>query len=549
VRERRRVGLLASKLGIQALSLEDPAQPLLPYSALFESLGLGRSDAGVLVNEKQAMRITTAFACVMIISSDLAALPLPVMQRMPDGSTREATEHPLYDLLQSEPNEYMTSMVFRSAWIASMLGWGNGYAYVRRDGAARARGLVPMASERTSPVLLPEKDSQGKVKRKLYYATTATDSGQVKYVDPDDVLHLPGLSFDGYVGMSPIQTCKNAFGLAIAAEKFGAQFFGNGAKASGVLSHPGQLGTEALENLKKSIREILTGENALRPLVLEEGMKWEQTTINPNDAQFLETRKFQREEVACLYRVPMHLLQSLERATNNNIEHQSLDYIRYCLRPVAVRVEQEVNRKLLKAPFFVEHDFNAFQRGDYQSQVTGMMALRLGGVYSANDCFKQLRQNPIPASAGGDIRIAPLNTIPLEQLLSEADGETAPADPEPTTDAADGETITDVRRTRVVNVYRRLFRDAIGRIANRKKKDADAAYRALQPVIASMADAIMVMYFTPDEEVKKHAETESSRIARDLCSTCSQWQPDQAATLATTITEEAYTALQTALIG
>ena len=543
------MGLLTNRLGIQALSLEDPAQPLLPYSALFESLGLGRSDAGVMVNEKQAMRVTTAFACVTIISSDLSALPLPVMQRMPDGTVREAAEHPLYDLLQSEPNDYMTSSVFRGAWLASGLGWGNGYAYIRRDGAARARRLEPLASERTSPVLLPVKDDKGNVKRKLFYATSATDSGQVIYLDSDDVLHLPGLSYDGYVGMSPIQTCKNAFGLAIAAEKFGAQLFGNGAKASGVLSHPGTLGTEALENLKKSLREIITGENALRPLVLEEGMKWEQVTINPNDAQFLDTRKFQREEIAALYRVPMHLLQSLERATNNNIEHQSLDYIRYCLRPWAVRIEQEINRKLLRAPYFVEHDFNAFQRGDYASQVTGMMQLRLGGVYSANDCFKQLRQNPIPASDGGDIRIAPLNTIPLEQLLGEADGDTAPPDGEPTTDAAGGETITDLRRSRVVNAWRRLFRDAIGRIANRKKKDVEAAYRALQPVVASMADAMMAMYFTPDEDVKKNAETESSRIARDLASSCPQWQPDQAATLATTATEDAYTALHRALIG
>jgi HK97 family phage portal protein len=485
----------------------------------------------------------------MIISSDLSALPLPVMQRLPDGTVREAPEHPMYDLLQYEPNENMTSMGFRSAWLASALGWGNGYAYIRRDGAARARALAPLASERTSPVLLPIKDQQGKVKRRLFYATSATDSGQILYLDPDDALHLPGLSYDGYVGISPIQSCKNAFGLAIAAEKFGAQLFGNGAKASGVLSHPGQLGTEALENLKKSIREVLTGENALRPLVLEEGMKWEQTTINPNDAQFLDTRKFQREEIAALYRVPMHLLQSLERATNNNIEHQSLDYIRYCLRPWAVRIEQEINRKLLKAPFFAEHDFNAFQRGDYASQVTGMMQLRLGGVYSANDCFKQLRQNPIPASAGGDIRIAPLNTIPLERLLDEADGEAAPADGEPTTDAAGGEAITDLRRSRVVNAYRRLFRDAIGRIANRKKKDADAAYRALQPVIASMAEAVMAMYFTPDKEVKENAETEASRIAHDLAATCSQWRPDQAATLATTTTEDVYTALHRALIG
>lgn len=543
------MGLLSHKLGIRNLSMEDPAQPLLPYSALFESLGLGRSDAGVMVNEKQAMRISTAFACVMIISSDLASLPLPVMQRLPDGTVREATEHPLYNMLQAQPNDSMTSMVFRSAWIASVLGWGNGYAFIRRDGAARARALVPLASERTSPVLLPLKDNEGTSKRKLFYATTATDSGQVTYLDPDDVLHLPGLSYDGYVGMSPIQTCKNAFGLALAAEKFGAQLFGNGAKASGVLSHPGQLGTEAYENLKKSLYERATGENALRPMILEEGMKWEQLTINPNDAQFLDTRKFQREEIACLYRVPMHLLQSLERATNNNIEHQSLDYIRYCLRPWAVRIEQEINRKLLRAPYFVEHDFNAFQRGDYASQVAGMMQLRLGGVFNANDCLKQLRMNPIPSDEGGDLRFAPLNMVPLMRLVAESNG-TAPApDPEPSTDAAGGETITDLRRQRIVDAYRRLFRDAVGRIVNRKKPDETFAYRALQPVIASMAEAIMALYFVPDKEVKENAEAEASRIARDLSATCSQWQPDQAATIATTTAQNTYTALHRALIG
>lgn len=543
------MGILTQRLGIRNLSLEDPAQPLLPYSALFESLGLGRSDAGVMVNEKQAMRITTAYACVMIISSDLASLPLPVMQRMPDGTVREAVEHPLYGLLQSTPNANMTGVTFRSAWLASAINWGNGYAFVQRDGAARTRALIPLASERTSPVLLPIKQADGSVKRKLYYATSATNSGEVQYIDPEDALHLPGLSFDGYTGLSPIQTCKNAFGIAIAAEKFGAQLFGNGAKASGVLSHPGQLGTEALENLKKSVREILTGENALRPLVLEEGMKWEQLTINPDDAQFLETRKFQREEIAALYRVPMHLLQSLERSTNNNIEHQSLDYIRYCLRPWAVRIEQEINRKLLSGPFFVEHDFNAFQRGDYVSQVEGMMQLRLGGVYSANDCFRQLRLNPIPADEGGDVRIAPLNMVPLRQLAAEATRDSsATSDAEPATDTNDGETITDVRRTRITAAYRRLVRDAVGRILHRTQRDSAFAYRALQPVIASMAESLMVMYFTPDKEMQQNAESQSSMLAREHAANCATWIPDQASILATTLTDQLYTALHRALI-
>lgn len=542
------MGFLSRAVGIRNVSMEDPSQPLLPWSALMESLGMGRSDAGVMVNEKQAMRITTAFACVAIISSDLAALPLPVLQRMPDGSIREATEHRLYPILQFEPNANMTSMVFRSALGASALGWGNSYTFIRRDRAARVVELVPLPSEKTSPVMMAAKPEAGLVKKKLMYATTATEDGLPSYLDPENVLHIPGLSFDGYVGMSPIQTCKNAFGIALAAEKFGAQLFGNGAKASGVLSHPGQLGTVALENLKKSMREIVTGENALRPLVLEEGMKWEQTTINPNDAQFLETRRFQREEIAALYRVPMHLLQSLERATNNNIEHQSLDYIRYCLRPWAVRIEQEINRKLLSGDFFVEHDFNAFQRGDYASQVAGIVSLRTAGIYNANDGLRQLRQNPIPAADGGDVRLVPLNMQPLK-TLARLEDEDPPADPAPVTDSDGGEPITDSRQVRIVNAYRRLFRDAVGRIVNRKKRDEAFAYRALQPAIASMAEAVMAMYFVADKEMKENAETESSRIARELSKTSAEWKADQAGTIAGEIANDVYRQLHKALVG
>ncbi len=542
------MGVLTRSLGILNLSMEDPAQPLLPYSALMESLGMGKSDAGVMVNEKQAMRITTAFACINVISSDLAALPLPVLQRMPDGSIQEATTHRLYPVLMGQPNRNMTAMVFRSALLASACGWGNAYALIRRDNAARVTELVPLPSEKTSPVLVGIKQADGSIKKVLKYATTATDDGLPSYLDPENVLHIPGLSFDGYVGMSPIQTCKNAFGIAIAAEKFGAQLFGNGAKASGVLSHPGQLGTEAFENLKKSIREIISGENALRPLVLEEGMKWEQTTINPNDAQFLETRKFQREEIAALYRVPMHLLQSLERATNNNIEHQSLDYIRYCLRPWAVRFEQEINRKLLGGSFFVEHDFNAFQRGDFASQTAGMALLRNSGVYSANDILRALRQNPIPAEDGGDVRLAPLNMIPLKTLANEDRSDPA-AKPEPGTDAGEGEVITDQRRGRVVNAYRRLFRDAVGRIVNRAKRDDAFAYKALQPVIASAAEATIAMYFSLSDELKQQADAEANRLAVQFAAQSSAWLPAEAAELATRITNEATTALFQALIA
>lgn len=542
------MGVIARAFGIRNYSVEDPAQPLLPYSALVESLGLGRSDSGEMINEKQAMRITTAYACINNIAADLSSLPLPVLQQMPDGTIRAASEHRLFPILERAPNRYMTSMVYRGCVLASALGWGNSYSFIKRDNAARVTELIPLPSEKTSPVLLPLNQNKGLVKRQLMYATTATEDGLPSYIDPENILHISGLSYDGFVGMSPIQTCKNAFGIALAAEKFGARFFGNGANASGVLSHPGTLGTEALENLKKSIREILTGENALRPLVLEEGMKWVQMTINPNDAQFLETRNFQREEVAALYRMPMHLLQSLERATNNNIEHQSLDYIRTCLRMWAVRIEQEINRKLLSPPYFVEHDFNAFQRGDFASQTSGMVALRNAGVYSANDILRGLRQNPIPAEEGGDVRLAPLNMVPLKRLAAEEEG-APPALPEETTDSDMGEVVTDHGRSRIVAAFRRLFRDAISRIINCKKPEQGFAYRALQPAIASMGESIMAMYYTPDQEMKDKAEAAANRLGEECARQSLTWAKTDASELATSVTDQIYAALYEELIG
>jgi HK97 family phage portal protein len=537
------MGILARSVGIQNYSAEDPSQPLLPYSQLEEMLGIGRTDSGEIVDEKHAMRLTTAFACINNIAADLGGLPLPVYQRLGDGSIREAPEHRVFPLLNTAANKFMTAVVFRGCALAAVLGFGNSYSFIKRDNAARVVELIPLPSNKTSPVLIP---GDGPGRGTLMYATTATQDGLASYIDPANVLHISGLSFDGYVGMSPIMTCQNAFGIGLAAERFGARLFANGARASGVLSHPGTLGTEALDNLKKSIKENLTGTNALRPLVLEEGMKWEQTTINPNEAQFLETRNFQREEVAALYRMPMHLLQSLQRATNNNIEHQSLDYIRTCLRMWAVRVEQEINRKLLAPPYFAEHDFNAFQRGDFASQTTGYALLRNCGVYSANDILRSLRQNPIPAEEGGDVRLAPLNMVPLDQLGAQ-DTETATA--VITTDEDTEEVITDLGRARIENAFRRLFRDAVGRILNRKTREELFAYRALQPAIASMADSIMAMYYTPDAEMKAKAENESNRIAKQFAAESMGWAKTAASTLATDLTDRAYTALAAELAG
>lgn len=536
------MGLLARS--IRAASMEDPTQPLLPASALNESLGLGRSDAGVMVNEKQAMRLTTVFACINIISTDISTLSFSIFQTMPDGSTREAIDHRLYKMLNSSPNGWMSSLSFRGAMFASVLGWGNAYAVIRRDGAARPASLQILPSDRTCPAM---------VNGDLIYVTTATADGMPAKIDPENMIHIQGLSYDGILGMSPIGTCKNAFGIAMAAEKFGAQFFGNGLRATGVFTHPGELNTEAQENIKKSVREMATGENALRPLILEEGMTWTQTTIPPNDAQFLETRRFQRSELAAIYRMPLHLLQDLERSTNNNIEHQSLDYLRYTLRPLAVKFETEVNRKLLSGPFKSQHDFNEFQRGDFASQTAGWNLLRNIGVYSANDILKAMRQNPIPEAKGGDVRIVAANMVTLEAMatmkeMPAAAGKKQLPAPGETTDSDQGEAITDGQYLPIVAGFRRLVRDAAGRITNRKEWDQEFARRTLHPVIATMAQAILASAGL-SAELTEHDEVLVNGVAGGFAGRSQAWTKANVSQSATAATEDAFFQLRLLLLG
>ncbi|HEY2417854.1 MAG TPA: phage portal protein [Steroidobacteraceae bacterium] len=275
-------------------------------------------------------------------------------------------------------------------------------------------------------------------------------------------------------------------------------------------------------------------------------MKWEQASIAPNDAQFLQTRQFQRAEIAALYRVPLHLLQDLQRSTNNNIEHQSLDYLRYTLRPWAVRIEQEVNRKLLGGAFHFEFDMNDFQRGDFASQTAGLKTLFEIGHNSINDGRRALRQNPIPAAEGGDVRMVPMNMMTLASVLEQPppDEKDDVSDADPTPGPAP---VSERYRGPLVASYRRLFRDAVGRITNRTERDAHFAERALRPVLTSLAEAIVSVEFSGSLEAR---DTEAiAALARDYAARSAGWAKRDAATIATAITEESYTALQRQLIG
>ena len=350
------------------------------------------------------MRVTAYLAAVKIISETIASLPLNVYRDK--GSTKErAPNHPLFEVLHYQSNPEMTAYTFRETIQGHILNWGNGYAYIDRNGAGAVTALWPLLPDLTRP----DRDESGN----LFYWTVLPKTKELRKLDPFDVLHLPGFGFDGIVGYNPVRLAQEAIGLTIAAEGFGAAFFGNGATPSGVIEYPTALSDKALENYKKEARNAYQGlTNAHKLMILEEGLKYHQVTIPPDAAQFLETRKFQIAEIARLFRVPLHMLQELERSTNNNIEHQSIEFVVHTIRPWLVRWEQRMRMQLLsprerRAGYYTEFVVEGLLRGDTKSRYEAYGAALDKGWMNPNEVRGLENLNPYP---GGDAYRVPLNT-------------------------------------------------------------------------------------------------------------------------------------------
>lgn len=370
------------------------------YSFLF-----GRTTSGKPVNERTAMQTTAVYACVRILSEAVASLPLHVYEYQEDGGKKLLHDHPLYYLLHDEPNPEMTSFVFRETMMSHLLIWGNAYAQIVRNGAGQVLGLYP---------LLPDKmDVQRDDRGILYYVYSRNSDENPMFKDyrdirlkAEDVLHIPGLGFDGLIGYSPIAMAKNAVGMTLACEEYGASFFANGANPGGVLEHPGVLKDPS--KVRESWNSVYRGvNNAHKIAVLEEGMKYQQIGIPPEEAQFLETRKFQINEIARLYRIPPHMVGDLEKSSFSNIEQQSLEFVKYTLDPWVIRWEQSLQKSLLlpgeKNKYFIKLNVDGLLRGDYESRMNGYATGRQNGWFSANDIREMENLNPIPDEEGGNL--------------------------------------------------------------------------------------------------------------------------------------------------
>ena len=373
---------------------------------------MGPTAAGKTVNERSAMQLTAVYACVRILAEAVAGLPLHLYRCGKNGSKEKAVEHPLYFLLHDEPNPEMTSFVFRETLMTHLLLYGNCYCQIIRDGRGQVAALYPLMPNQMSV----DRDENGRI----YYTyvrsgeEAATMNNGTVYLLPEDVLHIPALGFDGLVGYSPIAMAKNTIGMGLACEEYGAKFFANGAAPSGVLEHPGTV--KDISRLRESWNAIYGGSrNAGKVAILEEGMHYSPISISPNEAQFLETRKFQVDEIARIFHVPPHMLGDLERSTFSNIEQQSLEFVKYTLNPWVCRWEQALTRSLLspreKREYCIKFNVDGLLRGDYQSRMNGYAVGRQNGWMSANDIRELENLDRIPAEQGGDLYLVNGNMI------------------------------------------------------------------------------------------------------------------------------------------
>lgn len=403
------------------------------------------TSTGASITEWSALNYSAFWRAVWTISDSVASLPLFLYRRLGEENGREKfTTHPLFRILHDDFSPEFTSFQARRAIQAHALTWGNGYAEIQRNVAGAPVGLWPITPDR----VMPDRNPDGA----LVYRVHVSSGPEVR-LDAENVLHIRGPSYDGLVGYSVVGKARESLGLSVAMQQYGARFFANGAIASLVVKHPGTLSAQASENIKKSIADATTGDKQWSVLLLEEAMEAKEISIPPDDAQFLESRKFQTLEIARWFNVPPHMLMDLERATFSNIEHQSLEFVQNCLRPWLVTWESELNRKLIR-PLerqiqFTEHLIDGLLRGDLPSRYSAYAVGKQWGFLNTDEIRAKENLNPLPNGLG-KMFLVPANMVPADQIeeLTAAPPEPAQApQPEPTPSPARAEDVTALAET------------------------------------------------------------------------------------------------------
>ena len=358
----------------------------------------GPSASGQSVNQASSLNYSAVWSAVRAISEGVAALPLQLFKRNPDGGRDKLTSDPLYAILHDSPNPEMGSLIFRETLMGHVLTWGNGYAEIEKDGRGNVIGLWPLRPDVCQPV----RDDNGD----LYY-----QYGNIIFM-PDEILHIKGLGFDGIKGYSVITNAKESIGLGLALENYGASFFGNGAKPSGVISVPGKLNAEAISNMRKSWEEMhSSSKNSHRVAILQNGVTYQSIGIAPDDAQWVGSRSFQLQEIARWFRIPASKLGDTSGASYSSLEQDNLNFLQETLRPWLIRWEQEIKMKLISdSDIYAEHNQDALLRGDSASRSAFYASALSWGWMNRNE-VRSLENLP-STGPEGDSFMTPKNMDP-----------------------------------------------------------------------------------------------------------------------------------------
>lgn len=444
-----------------------------------DSLAGSVSSSGVIVNEESALGYGALYACVRVLAEAESSLPLVLYRRLAGGGRERAADRGLYSLLHNAPNPEMTSIQFREALMGHLCTWGNAYAEIEWSNGGQVLGLWP---------LRPDRMTVSRTDGKLRYEYRLPDAvgGPPKVFSRWQVLHVAGFGFDGLIGYSPIRLFQDAVGLGLATEEFGGRFYSNDASPGGVLEHPGKLSDTGYDRLKTSWEGRHKGlPNKHRVAILEEGMKWQEIGLPPETAQFLQTRTFQKREMAMIYRVSPHLLGDLERATFSNIEHLGLEFVTYTMMPWLVRWEQAIWLQLLAASeqqtYFAEHLVDALLRGDTESRYQAYSVGRQNGWLNADEIREKENLNPLP-DGQGKVYFMPLNMVPADQAGQpmpslEGGAEEGRGAPGPSGQREQRSLGFARARHRLMRNHLPLYEEAAGRLVRREVNDVGAAVK------------------------------------------------------------------------
>ena len=370
-------------------------------SELSQEIGLTYDTyTGKRVSSGRAMRLTAVFGCVRVLAESIGMLPCNIYKSTGKGKEKAIGDR-LQKLVSMKPNGYMTPQEFWELIIVCLCLRGNFYAY-KVKALGEVVELLPLDPGSVQPKL--------NSKWEPVYQVTFPD-GSTDILGQDDIWHVRILTLDGLNGLNPIAYAREAISLAAATEEHGSRLFSNGAVTSGVLRTEQQLSDTAYQRLKADFEEKHQGlGNAHKPMILEMGLDWKSMALNAEDSQFLETRKFQLEEICRLYRVPLHMVQNTDRATFSNIEELGMGFINYSLIPYLTRIEQRINiglvRESKQGVFYAKFNVGALLRGDMKSRFEAYATAINWGMYSPNDCLELEDRNPRP---GGDVYLTPMN--------------------------------------------------------------------------------------------------------------------------------------------